>query len=67
MFMEMTTRFIIQLLAIGFFSGYACYREDHKIESESKPAPILYWLAMGLMFPLVFMWMMFLEALEKKN
>lgn len=63
----MTTRFIIQLFAIGLFSGYAAYREDHKIESKSEPAPILFWLVMGLMFPLVFMWFMFLEALEKKS
>jgi len=63
----MLTRFIIQLLAIGFFSGYACYREDHKIESKSEPASILYWLSMGLIFPLAFMWLMLLDALGKKD
>lgn len=65
----MILRIMTQILVIGFMWGYIAYREEHKnkIESTLKPASLLFWLTMGLAFPLAFMWYMFLDALEKKK
>ena len=63
----MLTRLVIQLLFIGAMWGYAAYREDNRIEPKSDPSPIWFWLAMGLLFPLTFMWYMLLDALEKRE
>ena len=62
----MLIRLVIQLLFIGLISGYNAYRKDNNIEPETEPYSILYWLLMWLAFPLAFMWVMFLESLEKR-
>lgn len=63
----MEIRLVIQLLFIGLMWGYVAYKEDNWIKTEDDHAPILFWLAMWLLFPLAFMWYMFLDALEKKD
>jgi len=67
----MILRIVVQILFIGIMWGYIAYREEHKIgstlESTLKPTPLWWWLILGLLFPLAFMWYMFLDALEKKK
>jgi len=64
----MEIRLVIQLLFIGLMWGYCAYKEDHWIKiNDDNNAPILFWLAMGLLFPLAFMWYMLLDVLEKRK
>ena len=63
----MILRIVLQILVIGAMWGYIAYKQEHKIESKSEPTPLWYWLMVGLLFPLAFMWYMFLDALEKKK
>jgi hypothetical protein len=63
----MILRIVVQILFIGIMWGYGAYKQEHKIEDISEQASIWFWLIMGLVFPLAFMWYMFLDALKNKG